>query len=178
MQDYPEDLHKHYKDTNLDIPSVIVIEEDLFRSHGSCCDDGFYRVAPCKGWWYQCREWGVMDMIPWFKFGSTGYTMPPTTEHRRSCSFSSEVRLCPLPSNCHGRKPLRWTNGKRAEKHEVCNAFSVVKYLGPPIYMGENATISFNASMVRDLLYNQQRVKHLETEVKRLKKKLRTKCAL
>ena len=175
MQDYPENIHQFYpKGSFLDIPSVIVVQEDSLDSRGSCCDDGVYRVAPCKGWWYQCKDWGIVDMVPWLKFGASGFTMPPATEHRRSCSYSSAPRVCPLPALCMLRKPLRGANGRAAAKRELCGSMPRVKYMGPPIVM-PNTTV--NATVVQELFLAQQKIKYLEAQVKRLKKKLRTKSA-
>jgi hypothetical protein len=177
-QDYPLSVEERYpKDSFLDIPGAIIAQEDPIYHQGSCCDDGVYRVAACRGWWYQCKDWGVSQMMPWIKFGVAGFSSPPASEHRRSCSYSTRARLCPLPATCVVRQPQRSSAGKPAEKSQLCQSNPLVKYLGPTVAINESEW-TLNPPVVSALLQNDQTIFRLEGDIKKLKKKLRTKCSL
>lgn len=45
------------------------------------------------------------DINPWFQFGHEGFTTPPATAHKGSCTYSPDQILCPIPGGCTSRVP-------------------------------------------------------------------------
>lgn len=132
VQDLPQHLHNVFEpDSSFRNENVNLIIEDLYNPRGSCCDAGRYEVAPCYGWWYQCKDWGIRDMSPWFKFGNFGFTFPPATEHREKCKYSSTKRICDLPVSCSVRTPRREMNGTGIDVVNLCGPHPFVDNLGP-----------------------------------------------
>ena len=174
-QDFHDDLRHIYPVVHaLNIPNATIVEEDLFETRGSCCDEGFFEVAKCKGWWYQCSEWGVRDMRPWLKFGATGFTMPPSTEHKRGCRYHSTITECPIPPTCNNRRPKRKSAELPLDANELCDAFPTTIYLGPKI--SPESLAPLNASTVEELIVTKLRVQQLQQEVSRLRKKIKVSC--
>lgn len=132
MQDYPSMYHHYWtKDTNQNLPHVEIAVENVHMAKGSCCNNGDIEVASCGGgWWYQCKDWGLRNLTTWLKFGEYGFTMPPATEHKATCEYSSERVLCPQPRECKTRYP------KPRKGHDVLNREDVCKEIVNTVLLG------------------------------------------
>lgn len=73
----------------------------------------------------------LQDINPWFQFGSDGYTTPPATAHKGSCTYSAEHRLCPIPPGCLHRMPQPMPNGETYRGDDVCEEMDIRTLLGP-----------------------------------------------
>ncbi len=133
VQDLPTSLHDIFEpDSAFRINDVKLIIEDLFHPRGSCCENGRYEVASCEGWWYQCKQWGLRNISPWFKFGNYGFTFPAATEHRGRCIYSPQKHLCDLPQHCPMRSLQRSVNGSAMDLYNLCGPhYEIVEQLGP-----------------------------------------------
>ena len=136
MQSLPSDpyISKVYKYAdNLNLPNVSVVQMGLAQHLlGSCCDGGHYVVAKCKGWWYNCRLWGLKDINPWFQFGEVGFTTPSATEHTGRCTYSEKQIHCPVISNCEHRSPPLISQGSRHTLGgDICEGMPTKVKLGP-----------------------------------------------
>ena len=117
--------------TFYDLPNATIITLDYDEREASCCDNGRLVVHPCGQWWYQCPDWGLVNVNPWLKFGKHAYTTPPATAHKGLCTYSNTRQLCPLPKNCNHRVPEIDSNKKHALVKDVCAEFPSETYLGP-----------------------------------------------
>jgi hypothetical protein len=192
-QDLPKSMHNVFEaDSSFRIDKVDLVIEDLYHTRGSCCEHGKYEVAPCYGWWYQCKEWGIQDMSPWFKFGNYGFTFPPATEHRGKCNYSPHKRICDLPANCNIRTPRRGLNESFIGADSLCGAHVFIDTLGPD--SAERKKILKNKSVetmktsdskwkhltnsggeeVEQLQLAEHELQLLLTEVTRLRRRIRT----
>jgi hypothetical protein len=50
--------------------------------------------------WYNCQDWGLINMTNWIKFGVFGVTMALTTEHLGRCKYHPVQITCPIPPDC------------------------------------------------------------------------------
>lgn len=131
MQDYPEKYHSKWGAVHAqNIPDVSIALQELHETKGSCCQNGDVEVAPCPGWWYQCPNYGIRDFKTWLKFGPTGLTMPPVTEHKATCQYFPERTQCPLPSTCNARFPTRSLPHTPLTERDVCKEIIDTRYLG------------------------------------------------
>eukprot|EP01034_Spumella_vulgaris_P027627 gene27626-34374_t len=129
-QDFPVSLQGLWPEVHAqNIPGVEIVTEDVHAPRGSCCSSGVVEVAKCVGWWYQCVDYGLKDFTTWLKFGESGYTMPPVTEHRETCEYSERRRECAVPKDCVHRVPVT-ANYLKAE--DICSEIDHTVYLGPP----------------------------------------------
>ena len=111
---------------------VHLVIEDLYTPRGSCCEYGKFEVEKCRGWWYQCKEWGIKDITPWLKLGNYGFTFPTATEHRGRCVYSPNKRVCEIPATCTQRTPHRVNpNDTMIDVDSVCGPHDVIEMLGP-----------------------------------------------
>ena len=125
--------HQYYN-----LPNATIITLDYDEREASCCDNGRLIVHPCKPfWWYQCPDWGLVNVNPWLQFGKHGYTTPSATAHKGLCTYSKTRQLCPLPTDCEERAPKKERNMKYTLIKDVCQEHSLLTYLGPP----ENETL-------------------------------------
>jgi hypothetical protein len=126
--------HKYYN-----LPNATIITLDYDEREASCCDNGRLIVHPCKPfWWYQCPDWGLVNVNPWLQFGKHGYTTPSATAHKGLCTYSKTRQLCPLPTDCEERVPREKKNFFiYTPAKDVCQEHSLLTYLGPP----ENKTL-------------------------------------
>jgi len=125
--------HKYYN-----LPNATIITLDYDEREASCCDNGRLVIHPCKPfWWYQCPNWGLVDVNIWLKFGKNGYTTPSATAHKGLCTYSKTRKLCKLPIDCKNRIPKRDLIKKYSLVKDVCSEYPLETYLGPP----ENKTI-------------------------------------
>ena len=169
-QDFSPDLEQIYPVVHaLNIPNATVVEENLFKIRGSCCDNGYYEVAKCRGWWYQCNQWGLKDMKPWLKFGPTGFTMPPVTVHRRSCEYHPNLAVCPTPKGCGNRVPKKRASDRPINSNELCHAFPDTIFLGPSKKKG---TMKKAGNVTVEEYVD--RIQQLQQENAKLRKKLRS----
>lgn len=76
----------------------LIIEKS--RARGSCCDDGRWIFPSCGNMWYNCQEFGLINMTEWIKFGTYGVTMALTTEHLGRCKYYEKQVTCPIPPDC------------------------------------------------------------------------------
>mmetsp|Transcript_434 Transcript_434/g.827 ORF Transcript_434/g.827 Transcript_434/m.827 type:complete len:130 (+) Transcript_434:1136-1525(+) len=81
-------------------------------SKGSCCDSGRMPFGNCGNWWYNCPKWGLVNHTTWLKFGTSGFTMPLSTEHQGVCTYTPHITLCNIPENCDNRFPSVFYSGK------------------------------------------------------------------
>lgn len=128
----------------MNIPDVEIIEEDPFDPQGSCCEDGYYKVEKCKGWWYQCPEWGLKDMQPWLTFGPNGFTTPPTTEHALRCVYSKEKKLCRTHDKSCDEDLILNNNG---------NSIKILPKKKEIFYPKNTVAFDFHINSVRDTEY-------------------------
>lgn len=117
---------------HLNMVDVQIVTENLENAHGSCCDNGRFKVEPCGEWWYQCPEWGMRQINPWIKYGSSGFTFAAGTAHRASCKYHSDWTLCEVPDTCEQRVPQKDEEGNFASVIDVCDEMPIYTYLGPP----------------------------------------------
>ncbi len=133
-QDFPGYLHHKWRQDKQaqNIPGLEIVVEDIHRARGSCCDDGDLVVEKCgAGWWYQCPDYGIRNMTTWLKFGSSGLTMPPCTEHQFVCKYHPERVQCPLPPDCDTRIPKRKREHTALKKADLCHPITKTLFLGP-----------------------------------------------
>ena len=121
----------------LNLPNATIITLDYDEREASCCDNGRLIVHPCGQWWYQCPDWGLVNVNPWLQFGKHGYTTPSATAHKGLCTYSKTRQLCPLPTDCEERIPSKDKNTKYSLMKDVCQEHSLLTYLGSP----ENKTL-------------------------------------
>ena len=118
--------HKFYN-----LPNATIITLDYDEREASCCDNGRLIVHQCGQWWYQCPDWGLVNVNPWLRFGKHGYTTPSATAHKGLCTYSKTRQLCPLPTDCEERAPKKERNMKYTLIKDVCQEHSAETYLGP-----------------------------------------------
>ena len=119
--------HKFYN-----LPNATIVTLDYDEREASCCDNGRLIVYPCGKWWYQCPDWGLVNVNPWLRFGKHGYTTPSATAHKGLCTYSKTRQLCPLQTDCKERAPKKERNMKYTLIKDVCQEHSLLTYLGPP----------------------------------------------
>ena len=73
----------------------------------------------------------MQDINPWFQFGKDGFTTPPATAHKGSCTYSPVRELCPLPLDCRHRTLPKEGAEKEFIGHGVCDELSIRTRLGP-----------------------------------------------
>ena len=118
--------HKFY-----DLPNATIITLDYDEREASCCDNGRLIVHQCGQWWYQCPDWGLVNVNPWLRFGKHGYTTPSATAHKGLCTYSKTRQICPLPTDCEERAPKKERNMKYTLIKDVCQENTAETYLGP-----------------------------------------------
>jgi len=125
--------HKYYN-----LPNATIITLDYDEREASCCDNGRLVVHSCKPfWWYQCPDWGLVNINPWLRFGQNAYITPAATAHKGICRFSESRQLCPLPTECDNRVPTKNAMTHYTLMKDVCQEHALLTYLGP----SENKTL-------------------------------------
>lgn len=70
------------------------------------------------------------DINPWLQFGHEGYTTPPATAHKGSCTYSPEHVMCPIPDDCTSRMPRVPSKGSdMSGTHFFLLSYTIVVYL-------------------------------------------------
>ena len=118
----------------LNLPNATIITLDYDEREASCCDNGRLIVHPCGQWWYQCPDWGLVNVNPWLQFGKHGYTTPSATAHKGLCTYSKYRNLCQLPVMCKNRFPKKRKRNDGSNflhAKDVCSEYTVQTYLGP-----------------------------------------------
>lgn len=78
----------------------------------------------------------LQDINPWFQFGAQGYTTPPATAHKGTCTYSPEPVVCPLPPDCRHRMPLMPGAEEEFTGAGVCDEMPLRTHLGPVLGAG------------------------------------------
>jgi hypothetical protein len=118
---FPKLQHQFARDGKYEDLSVRLITENGTLPVGSCCDDGRFRFADCKNWWYNCPSWGIRNYTTWVRFGKSGLPFPAGSEHQARCSYSPTKRLCEVPVGC-----VRHERPTKVE--DVCGEIPKVEY--------------------------------------------------
>ena len=122
---FPKSYHHFWDSTSsLYDMNIQIISENYYSdtAAGSCCDNGRYVFQDCGSWWYHCKEYGLKNHNVWLRFGRSGYTMPLSTEHQATCSYSRTKKVCELPPGCN-------TNARSfvSKDSKVCGEYPVVR---------------------------------------------------
>ena len=100
---------------------------------GSCCDNGRFIFKDCNNWWYNCKEYGLINSETWLLFTSqerfenvnknqskiSSYSFPVITEHQGRCKYSKRRKKCPIPINCKNWIPNEEDYGMKKVCDEI-----------------------------------------------------------
>ena len=73
----------------------------------------------------------LQDTNPWLQFGSNGYTTPPATAHKGTCTYSTTQIVCPKPDDCIYRIPPNVGVNEEFLGTGVCEEMQIRTRLGP-----------------------------------------------